>query len=45
MCSETRLRICNKNKGGGKKGQNCSSLATVWGGYLQHLRLVDKDLR
>lgn len=34
-----------KTKEGGKKGQNCSSLATVWGGYLQHLRLVDKDLR
>lgn len=28
-----------------KKGQNYSSLAAIWGGYLEHLRLVDEDLR
>lgn len=32
-------------KRGKKKRQNYSSLATVWGGYVQHLRVVDKDLR
>lgn len=39
-----RDKICGFVKKKVINAQNYSGLATTWGGYLQHLRLVDEDL-